>query len=511
MLTKDLQSQIDKIWTTFWTGGVANPLTVIEQITYLLFIKRLDELQTLKEAKANATGKPIEDPIYKPEQCELRWNRFQDLEPQALYDLFRTPVDGAFDFIKKLGEGKENSFSKYLKGATFMIPTPRLLTLVVDLISEVNMKDRDTKGDIYEYLLSKLASAGQNGQFRTPRHIIKMMVALMEPKINEVICDPAAGTCGFLVIAGEYIREKYQMELFKEDARNHFQNEMFIGTEFDATMIRIGAMNMLLHGIENADLKDLDALSKANTEFTEKCTLILANPPFKGSLDYEAVDDKILRIVKSKKTELLFLGLMLKGLKVGGRAAVIVPDGVLFGSSKAHLQIRKEIIDKHKLEAIISMPSGVFKPYAGVSTAVMIFTKTDSGGTDQVWFYDMAADGRSLDDKRTELGPGFETFGDLDKLIEQHKESPISYTDIPDIVLKWRNKEKEVERKRTDKSFWVPAQEIRDNKYDLSINKYKEIEYEEKIYEKPSVIIAQIENLDKERIALMNQLKTLLA
>lgn len=280
MLTKDLQSQIDKIWNAFWTGGISNPLTVIEQITYLLFIKRMDELQTLKEAKANATSKPIEDPIYKPEQNELRWSRFQDLDPKALFNLFRKPDEGAFDFIKRIGEGKESSFSKYLKGATFMIPTPRLLTLVVDLISEINMKDRDTKGDVYEYLLSKIASAGQNGQFRTPRHIIKMMVALMDPKINETICDPAAGTCGFLVVAGEYVREKYEKELFKDEAREHFQNDMFMGTEFDATMIRIGAMNMLLHGIENAKLQDVDALSEANTSFTEKCSLVLANPPF---------------------------------------------------------------------------------------------------------------------------------------------------------------------------------------------------------------------------------------
>ena len=511
MLTKDLQSQIDKIWNTFWSGGIANPLTVIEQITYLLFIKRLDELQTLKEAKANATAKPIEDPIYKPEQNELRWSRFQDLDPEALFNLFRKPDEGAFDFIKRIGEGKESSFSKYLKGATFMIPTPRLLTLVVDLISEVNMKDRDTKGDVYEYLLSKIASAGQNGQFRTPRHIIKMMVALMDPKINETICDPAAGTCGFLVVAGEYVREKYEKELFKDKVREHFQNEMFMGTEFDATMIRIGAMNMLLHGIENAKLQDVDALSEANTGFTEQCSLILANPPFKGSLDYEAVDGRILRVVKSKKTELLFLGLMLKGLKNGGRAAVIVPDGVLFGSSNAHLQIRKEIIDKHKLDAVISMPSGVFKPYAGVSTAVMIFTKTNSGGTDNVWFYDMTADGYSLDDKRSVKGPEFETFSDLEKLIEQHQQTAITYTDIPDIVWRWKNKNNKTLGERTDKSFSVPVKEIQDNKYDLSINRYKDVVHEQIIFETPEVIIHDIETMDQERSILLNELKILLA
>jgi type I restriction enzyme M protein len=376
-----------------------------------------------------------------------------------------------------------------MKGATFMIPTPRLLAQVVEMISHIPMQDRDTKGDVYEYLLGKIASAGQNGQFRTPRHIIRMMIDMVQPTIEDVICDPSAGSSGFLVGSSEYIREHFEKELFDEKNQAHFQNKMFMGMEFDPTMIRIGAMNLILHGIENPQLSDVDALSEANTSFTEKATLVLANPPFKGSLDREAVDGKILSVVDSKKTELLFLALILKGLKLGGRAAVIIPDGVLFGSSNAHQQIRKEIIDNQKLQAVISMPSGVFKPYAGVSTAVLLFTKTNSGGTDNVWFYDMQADGYSLDDKR----------------------NPIETNDIPDIVARFQNLSAEAKRTRTDKSFMVPVKDIRDNKYDLSINRYKEVVYEVKTYEKPTVIIDQIETLDKERAALLKQLKLMLA
>jgi type I restriction enzyme M protein len=376
-----------------------------------------------------------------------------------------------------------------MKGATFMIPTPRLLAQVVEMISHIPMQDRDTKGDVYEYLLGKIASAGQNGQFRTPRHIIRMMIDMVQPTIEDVICDPSAGSSGFLVGSSEYIREHFGTELFDEKNQAHFQNKMFMGMEFDPTMIRIGAMNLILHGIENPQLSDVDALSEANTGFTEKATLVLANPPFKGSLDREAVDGKILSVVDSKKTELLFLALILKGLKLGGRAAVIIPDGVLFGSSTAHQQIRKEIIDNQKLQAVISMPSGVFKPYAGVSTAVMIFTKTNSGGTDKVWFYDMQADGYTLDDKR----------------------NPIEANDISDIVARFHNLNEEANRSRTDKSFLVPVSEIRDNKYDLSINRYKEVVYEEKVYEKPAVLIEQIEALDQERADLLKQLKAMLA
>ena len=486
MLTSDLKSQIDRVWEAFWTGGLSNPLTVIEQMTYLLFIRRLDELQTQKEQKANLLKQAVEAPIFLPEETELRWSRFKDLDPENMFRLF-TKQEGVFDFLRNVGN-RSAAFSKFMKGATFMIPTSRLLSQVVDMLSNIDMTDRDTKGDVYEYLLSKIASAGQNGQFRTPRHIIRMMVDMVQPTLEDVICDPSAGTCGFLTVAGEYLREHYEKELYPGPALDHFQKDMFIGMEFDPTMIRIGAMNLILHGIENPQLQDLDALSEANTAFANQASLVLANPPFKGSLDREAVDGKILRVVDSKKTELLFLALILKGLTLGGRAAVIVPDGVLFGSSKAHLQIRQELIDRQKLQAIISMPSGVFKPYAGVSTAVLLFTKTNSGGTDRVWFYDMQADGFSLDDKR----------------------QPIEANDLPDIVQRFKNLKAESNRSRTERSFLVPVQEIRDNKYDLSINRYKEVIYEEKTYAAPAEVIRQIEALDAERAVLLNDLKGLL-
>lgn len=486
MLTGELKSKIDRVWEAFWTGGLSNPLTVIEQMTYLLFIRRLDELQTTKEKKASWTGQPVTDPLYTEGEKELRWSQFKDLDPEVMFRTFTKP-DGVFDFLRNVGN-RSAAFSKFMKGATFMIPTPRLLAQVVEMISNIDMGDRDTKGDVYEYLLSKIASAGQNGQFRTPRHIIRMMVDMVQPTIEDVICDPSSGTCGFLTVAGEYMHQHYADELLDDDARKHFQEDMFMGMEFDPTMIRIGAMNLILHGIENPRLIDVDALSEANASFTEKATLVLANPPFKGSLDRDAVDGKILGIVDSKKTELLFLALILRGLKLGGRAAVIVPDGVLFGSSNAHLQIRKELIDRQKLQAVISMPSGVFKPYAGVSTAVLLFTKTESGGTDNVWFYDMQADGLSLDDKR----------------------QPMERNDIPDIVARFKAMDTEGGRLRTDKSFVVPVAEIRENKYDLSINRYKEVVYEQKTYAKPAQIIADIETLDEERAVLLNQLKSLL-
>ena len=487
MITGELKSQIDKVWEAFWTGGLSNPLSVIEQMTYLLFVRRLDEIQTQKEQKANLLKIVIEEPIYIEDEYELRWSRFKNIDPEEMHRLF-TKEKGVFDFLRNVGS-RSAAFSKFMKGATFMIPTPRLLAQVVEMLSNIDMSDRDTKGDVYEYLLSKIASAGQNGQFRTPRHIIKLMVDMTQPTLEDVICDPSCGTAGFLTVAGEYIREHYETELYSESAKEHFQNRMFMGMEFDPTMIRIGGMNLILHGIENPQLFDVDSLSEANTGFTDKASLILANPPFKGSLDREAVDGKILSVVDSKKTELLFLALILKGLKLGGRAAVIVPDGVLFGSSKAHQQIRTEIIDRQKLQAIISMPSGVFKPYAGVSTAILVFTKTDSGGTANVWFYDMQADGLSLDDKR----------------------QPILANNIDDIVTRYHNLDVESTRSRTDQSFMVPVAEIRENKYDLSINRYKEVIYEQKTYDRPDAIIAQIESLDEERAELLNQLKSLLA
>ena len=508
MLTSQLRNDIDKIWLTFHSGGIANPLSVIEQITYLLFIRRLDELQTLKENQATTLSTPVESPIYTKAQKELRWSTFKDMEPETMYQLFRKE-NGVFDFMKNYGN-KDSAFGKFMKNANFMMPTPRLLANVVDMISGIDMKDRDTKGDVYEYLLSKIASAGQNGQFRTPRHIIRMMVTLMGPGPDDVVCDPAAGTCGFLVNASEYVRHHYPKSFYNKKFMQHFNTEMFMGSEFDATMIRIGAMNMMLHGIEEPSLKDVDALSEANNGFNEQATLVLANPPFTGSLDKEAVDTSILKMVDSKKTELLFLALILRGLKKGGRAAVIVPDGVLFGSSKAHKKIRQELIDKHKLEAVISMPSGVFKPYAGVSTGILVFTKTTTGGTDKVWFYDMQSDGYSLDDKRQPMGEEFNGFDDLEKLVTQHIKKEITYTDIPDLINRWRNKDKENKRKKTDKSFFVPVKEIISNGYDLSMNRYKEVVHEEKTYDKPGIIIKKIRELDKERAEALKTLEALL-
>ncbi len=490
MITGELRSQVDKIWEAFWTGGISNPLTVIEQFTYLLFIRRLDENQLLEEKKASMTGAPLKNSFYTEDQKELRWNSFKNKDPETMFNLFTRAEPGkqtVFEHMKEIGN-KGGVFAKYMKGATFMIPTPRLLDQVVQMIDKIEMKDRDTKGDLYEYLLSKIAQAGTNGQFRTPRHIIKMMVEMVEPKKDDLICDPACGTAGFLVACGEYLHEKHAEWFHEKEFRDHFNSNMFTGVEFDPTMLRIGAMNLQLHGIENPILIDKDSLSESNGDIREQFTLVLANPPFKGSLDYDSVESSILKTVKTKKTELLFLGLMLRMLKTGGRCAVIIPDGVVFGSSNAHKQIREEIISKQKLEAVISMPGGVFKPYAGVSTAVLLFTKTNSGGTDNVWFYDMKADGLSLDDKRNE----------------------IKDNDIPDIIERFKNLDKETERTRTEQSFLVPFAEIKANDWDLSINKYKEVVHEEIDHSSPADIIAEIEQLDRERSNALKQLKELL-
>ena len=487
MITGELKSQVDKIWESFWTGGVSNPLTVIEQFTYLLFIRRLDELQTLEDKKAIMIKKPVEHVFFTSEQQELRWSVFKNKDPESMFDLFNKPTVGGlsvFEHMKQVGSSA-GPFAEYMKGATFMIPTPRLLDQLVQMIDKIRMEDRDTKGDVYEYLLSKIATAGTNGQFRTPRHIIRMMVDMVQPTKEDTICDPSSGTAGFLVSAGEYLHENHPDWFHEKTFRAHFNKGMFSGIEFDNTMLRIGAMNLQLHGIEKPNLIGKDALSEANADIREQFSLILANPPFKGSLDFDAVEGSLLKTVSTKKTELLFLALMLRMLKTGGRCAVIIPDGVLFGSSNAHKQIRKEIIASHKLDAVVSMPSGVFKPYAGVSTAVVFFTKTGTGGTDRVWFYDMQADGFTLDDKRAETKDN----------------------DIPDIVARYHNLGAETDRKRTDKSFLVPFSEIEANEWDLSINRYKEIEYEEVNYADPTDIIAEIEQLDKERTDALTALK----
>ena len=484
MITGELKNKVDKIWEVFWTGGITNPLEVIEQFTYLLFIKQLDELETIKENEANFLG--IDFQGIFPEDCQkYRWNRFKNLgDAQEIYD---TVLNGVFSFIKNLHADGESAYSKYMGDAIFKIPTQALLTKIIDGIDDLDMKEADSKGDLYEYLLSKVATAGTNGQFRTPRHIIKMMVELVAPVPSDSICDPAMGSAGFLVEAQEYLRQNAGDLFLNAELREHFNNDMFYGFDMDRTMLRIGAMNMLLHGVDNPNIEYKDSLSENNTD-KEKYTLILANPPFKGSLDYEGVSADLLKTCKTKKTELLFLALFLRILKPAGRAAVIVPDGVLFGSSKAHKQIRKEIIDGNKLEAVISMPSGVFKPYAGVSTAILILKKTGAGGTDKVWFYDMKADGFSLDDKR----------------------QPVQENDIEDIINRFKNREDEKKRKRTEQSFFVDVEEIRENEYDLSINKYKEIVYEPVEYEPTEVILDKIDTLEKEIQKNMKELRELL-
>lgn len=473
MITGELRNKVDKIWEIFWTGGITNPLSVIEQFTYLIFIKSLDDKQTKEEKTASVLGLEPKKIFNENEQI-LRWSNFKELEAQEMYDIV---VNKVFPFIKNMNENNESSFSKYMKDAIFQIPTPQMLEKIVTGIDGLEF-ERDVKGDLYEYLLSKLATSGTNGQFRTPRHIIDMMVRLIKPVPQDVIIDPACGTSGFLVGAEEYLKENHDEIFISEELKNHFQNEMFYGNDMDTTMLRIGTMNMMLHDVENPNIDYKDSLSKSNTD-KEKYTVVLANPPFTGSLDSEGVADDLLKVTKTKKTELLFLALMLRILKIGGRCAVIVPDGVLFGASKAHKQIRQELIEKHNLHGVISMPSGVFKPYAGVSTAILLFTKTGMGGTEKVWFYDMQADGFSLDDKR----------------------NPIEENDIEDIVKRYENIEEEKDRKRTEKSFFVSKEEIVENDYDLSINKYKEIVYEEVVYEKPEVIIAKIKELEK-KIAL---------
>lgn len=472
MITGELRSKVDKIWETFWTGGITNPLEVIEQFTYLLFIKGLDDKEIVKENDAVLLGIDF-DRTFPEDKQSLRWSKFKNFDAETMYNVVLNEV---FPFIKTLHTNKESAYAKYMGDAIFKIPTPLMLSKIVDGIDNIDMDENsDTKGDLYEYLLSKVATAGTNGQFRTPRHIIDMIVKLMKPMPEDIIVDPAAGSAGFLVSSQEYLRKNHSDLFLVQGLKEHFNNDMFYGFDMERTMLRIGAMNMMLHGVDNPNIEYKDSLSEVNTD-KEKFSLVLANPPFKGSLDYEQVSADLLKVTKTKKTELLFLALFLRILKTGGRCASIVPDGVLFGSTGGHKSIRKEIVENHKLEAIISMPSGVFKPYAGVSTAIMIFTKTGTGGTDKVWFYDMKADGYSLDDKR----------------------NPIEENDINDIVERFNNLENEVDRKRTEQSFFVPVEEIRDNGYDLSINKYKEIEYEEIKYDSPQEIMLRIRELEME-------------
>ena len=484
MITGEIKNRIDSIWDTFWTGGITNSITILEQMTYLFFMKMLDDAQRTKEANANAMGVAVSEPTigygswHNPETDrnvpyeDLRWSTFKNYDPETMYRIVSKDV---FVFIKNLSSGKESAYSRFMENATFLIQSPRTLTKIVEGIDHLDMNNRDTMGDVYEYVLSKMAASGNNGQFRTPRHIIRMMVEIMQPTLKDTICDPAMGSAGFIVESAKYVREHYKSELLKKENAHHYKNGMLHGFDTDFTMLRIGAMNLMLHGVDNPDIQYRDSLSTDNTD-ENRYTLCLANPPFTGSLDNEAVSKSLLAITKTKKTELLFVSLFIRMLQMGGRCASIVPDGVLFGNSTAHKALRRELIDNQRLQAVISMPSGVFQPYSGVSTAVLVFTKTNAGGTDKVWFYDMKADGYTLDQKRIECPEN----------------------DIPDVIARFKNMDAEATRTRKEQSFLVPVEEIRDNDYDLSINKYKEVERVKVEYEAPEVIFDKIASLQQD-------------
>ncbi|MGC5051796.1 type I restriction-modification system subunit M [Micromonospora sp. DT48] len=510
MITGELKSRIDRIWDAFWSGGISNPLEVIEQITYLLFIKRLDDLHTLEENKANRTGR-WERRIF-PEGCDDQWRKYDDLrwsrfKSAAPTEMFETVRDRVFPFLRTLG-GDGSTYSQHMRDARFTIPNPALLDRVVEMLDTIPMEDRDTKGDLYEYMLGKIATAGHNGQFRTSRHIIQLMVEMTRPTPTDEICDPACGTAGFLVEAGEYVRKHHPDALHDAKLRKHFHEEMFHGFDFDGTMLRIGSMNMLLHGVENPDIRYRDSLAESVSDESEKYSLILANPPFAGSLDYESTSKDLQRVVKTKKTELLFLALFLRLLKPGGRAAVIVPDGVLFGSSKAHKELRRILVEEQKLDGVVKLPSGTFKPYSGVSTAILLFTKTDSGGTDNVWFYEVTADGWSLDDKRTPLLPD-DKLGPAPEVTLTEDEH--TKNNLPDALARWlRRDSDEVQRARTEQSFCVPKAEIAEQGYDLSLNRYKEVVHEEVEHRPPLEILADLERLESEIQRGMSDLKALL-
>lgn len=497
MITGELRSKVDSIWDTIWTGGITSPITVLEQITYLMFMKLLDDNQLKAEAGANALGIKLKNRVFGEGICvisenphvetdykNLRWHVFHNYEPGAMFSNIQNYV---FPFIKQIGEGKDTAFSRYMKDTVFLIPTAKVLAKVVDGIDAMDMNNKDIMGDVYEYLLGKIAAAGENGQFRTPRHIINMMVQLMKPTLKDKILDPAMGSAGFLLESSTYISTHYAKELMKADNARYYKSGMFSGFDTDQSMLRIGAMNMMLHGVEDPNITYQDSLSGDNNE--RNCySLIMANPPFTGSVFQEEISKDLLALCKTKKTELLFLTLFVKMLEVGGRCASIVPDGVLFGSSTAHKAIRRELVENQKLVAVISMPSGVFKPYAGVSTAILIFTKTNAGGTDKVWFYDMKADGYSLDDKR----------------------SPIAANDIPDIIARFNNLDGEEGRERTEQSFFVTKEEIIDNGYDLSINKYKKTEYVAVEYPSTAEILDRLDALEAEIASEMKELRKML-
>ncbi len=494
MITGEIKNRIDQIWDTFWTGGITNSMTILEQMTYLFFMKMLDDAQDKKEANALALGIEPDDLVFKKDAVwhnpetdrdvpynELRWKNFRHEEPSRMFAIVRNDV---FVFIKNLNEGKQSAYSRFMQSAVFMIQNPRTLVRIVDGIQNLDMTDRDTMGDVYEYILGKMAASGNNGQFRTPRHIIRMMVELMEPRVDWEICDPAMGSAGFIVEAAKYVQEHHRTELMKKANMEHYKTRMFHGFDTDTTMLRIGAMNLMLHGVDAPDVKWQDSLSPEN-EDSDCYDLILANPPFAGSIDGGNISKSLLSVANTKKTELLFLSLFVRMLKIGGGCASIVPDGVLFGASAAHQAIRKELVDNQHLTAVISMPSGVFLPYSGVSTAILVFSKTNAGGTDKVWFYDMKADGFSLDQKR----------------------NPVEENDIPDVISRYRNIPAEAGRTRQDQSFLVSVEEIRRNGYNLSLNKYREVKVEKVQYESSDKLLDKLDDYEKEIVLALKEFR----
>ncbi|MBQ0085951.1 MAG: SAM-dependent DNA methyltransferase [Prevotella sp.] len=488
MITSENKNQVDKIWNIFFSNGINNPLSVVEQFTYLLFIKMLDDKEIEKESLANSFGISVLNPTFpdgffvEPDHergragvryHDLRWHVFREMGAE---NMFRIVRDYVFDFIKQIGDD-ESAYTRYINDARLEISYPDILQSIVQGIDNLNIEGdyNHVMGDIYEYILDTMAANGASGQFRTPPHIIRMMVEMMQPTVDDIICDPAMGTAGFLVESAKYLQEKFSEPLMDEETQARFNSTMFNGFDTDPTMMRIGSMHLMVNNVKNPSITRRDSLSQNNND--EKLyTLTLANPPFAGSVNASSINAALKQITDTRKTELLFVAQFLRGLRLGGRCASIVPDGVLFGTSKAHVSLRKELVENQYLRAVISMPSGVFKPYAGVSTAILIFTRTDNGGTDRVWFYDMTADGYTLDDRRT----------------------PTGETDIPDIVNRFLHMEGEEGRTRKDKSFLVPVDEIRSNGYDLSINKYKEIERVKVEYEPVSVLLSRLGNTEKE-------------
>lgn len=486
MITGAVKNKIDKIWTDIWAGGITQPLTVIEQLTYLMFIRSLDEKEIENESMESLGGKVTKIFPQTPDGQSMRWSKFKDRDAREIFHIIDKQV---FPFIKSMNDNDNSAFSRYMENALFLIPNPQILEKVItglDDLYEHDVKDLDMQGDVYEYMLGKLSVAGQNGQFRTPPQIRELMVHLIKPTPDERICDPACGTAGFLISSAEYIREKYGNKMTEEQWKK-FAGYTFSGYDTDQTMLRLSAMNLMLHSVTNPDIMHKDSISKGN-DVQEKFDVILANPPFTGTVDKESINDNLKVVCDTKKTELLFVALFIRMLKVGGRCACIVPDGVLFGASKAHKALRKELIENQKLEAVISMPSGVFKPYSGVSTGILVFTKTNAGGTDKVWFYDMKSDGFSLDDKRNDIGDG----------------------DIPDILERWEHLSEEEARNKIEQSFMVSKEEIVQNGYDLSLNKYKEIVYEKVEYDPPMEIMARIDEIDMEIASLKEELRNLL-